>query len=169
MTQFITGTFFEAEPANRAVGEIIAAGRSRDDISIVMNGETYHRFWDGVPSGQTTTAGNELRTILAEAARRDAGATRGLSAGLPDRFLVAGPAALALLREGSDDRSGAGTVQRLARALGMPRNNAEQLERDVGSGGIAVGVKTSDGERATVERILRKHAARSVLESLTAS
>ena len=181
MTQFITGTFSEAALANRAVAEIVAAGHPLDDISIIMNGEIQDRFADAIPAVQKTSRNaarsdnrataeaNAIGAILAESARRNVSAMRSGRAGVPERFVVAGPAAAVLRRDGNDDARNGDTVEKLALLLGMPRNDAERLDRDVGSGAIAVGVKASNGERVAVERILRTNAARIVVESLTAS
>jgi hypothetical protein len=181
MNQFITGTFSEAEPANKAVDEIIAAGHPRDDISIIMSSETHHRFWDEAKTekSRSSSSGRDvdraggtrspIGTILAASERSEVRPTRDVASGTHERFIVAGPAATALVRDRKDSQPNGGTVLSLAQHFGMPRNDAEQLERDVASGAIAIGVEAGDRERSDVERIFRTNSARNVLESLNAS
>ena len=180
MTQFITGTFSDAAPANSAVGEIVATGRSLRDISVIMSGETQVRFW-GAPSARTQSsnaaqggnrtavAGGPIGTILAGASQSDAVATMVVGSGTLMRFVVAGPAAAVLADDPRDSASGGSTLQALARRLGMQQYDAEQLEREASSGAIVVGITTRNGERATVWRILHGNAVRHVMETLTAS
>jgi hypothetical protein len=57
-------------------------------------------------------------------------------------------------------------VLRTLARFGMPRFDAERLERDIDCGGIIVGVITSNGDRASLQRIMQRNAARNVLESV---
>jgi hypothetical protein len=180
MTQFINGTFFDVAMANKAVDELVAAGRSRSDVSVILSSDTHHRFWDAPPcaraqapnsgkgGGRDIASGGAIGTILADSAQNDATATRVVGSGTGARFVVFGLAAAAMADDGRGSSSSGDTLRALARILGIPQHGAEQLERDLGSGAIAVVVKAGDGDRTSVSRILRGNETRNVLESLSA-
>jgi hypothetical protein len=179
MHQFISGTFDDAATANKVVDNIMAMDYPLDRITIIMSTQTRNRFWSqptpdvkqkknamsGTLKGQMS--GDPIGAIVyaGESDRRPDVAPVG-AAGAATRLFVAGPAAVALASEGVADYTPARVLRTLVR-LGMPRSDAERVERDIDSGGIIVGVITSNGDRASLQRIMQENAARNVLESMT--
>jgi hypothetical protein len=53
MTHLTTGTFYDAQTANKAVNAIIAMDYPRDRINVILSRQTRQRFWD---AGSTTSA-----------------------------------------------------------------------------------------------------------------
>jgi hypothetical protein len=177
MHQFISGTFDDAATANKVVDDIMAMDYPLDRITIIMSTQTRNRFWSqptpdvkqknamsGTLKGQMS--GDLIGAIVyaGESDRPDVAPVG--NAGAATRLFVAGPAAVALASEGVADYIPARVLRTLAR-LGMPRSDAERVERDIDSGGIIVGIITSNGDRASFQRIMQKNAARNVLESMT--
>jgi hypothetical protein len=138
MTQFISGTFYDAQTANKAVNDIVALDYPRERITIIMSSQTRYRFWGETGASGDVRNGDPIAVILAGAA-----GAKTANGGPAPRLVVAGPAAAALNSEGSA-AGGSGVLRALAR-LGMPR---------------------TAGERVSVERIMRSNAARNVMESL---
>lgn len=179
MHQFISGTFDDADKANKTVDDIMALNYPCERITIIMSAQTRNRFWSRpTPSlrreNKNATSGGNLKKpcgdrigaiINADESGFDTIARVGI-AGATSGVFVAGPAAAALAKEGAPSYTPAGVVRTLAR-LGMLRFDAERLERDIDSGGIIVGVITSNGDRAFLQRIMQRNAARNTLESLT--
>jgi hypothetical protein len=171
----ISGTFDDAVPANRAVDDIIALDYPRDRITIIMSIQTRKRFWSELDVGQKKNAtswapngqasGDPIGAIV-DASEPDQRNVAQVRPGAASRVFVAGPPAVARAGEGVADDNPARVLRTLTR-LGMPRFEAHRLERDIDSGGIIVGVITSNGDRASLQRIMEKNAARNLLESTT--
>jgi len=179
MHQFISGTFDDAATANKVVDDIMAMDYPLDQITIIMSTQTRNRLWSqptpdvkqkknatsGTLKGQMSDDPIGAIVYACESDRPDVAPVG--TAGAATRLFVAGPAAVALASEGVADYTPARVLRTLAR-LGMPRFDAERVERDIDSGGIIVGVITSsNGDRASLQRIMQKNAARNVLESMT--
>lgn len=177
MYQFISGTFDDAEAANQAVDDILALDYPLDRITIVMNAQTRDRLWrrraPDADQGESATSGpvvgqvscDHIGAIVNNEFNRPEAPKLEVS-GARTRLFVAGPAAVALESEGVVNYTPARLLRTLAR-FGMPRFDAERLERDIDSGGIVVGVITKAGDRVTFERVMQKNAARNVLQSMT--
>ena len=127
MAQLTTGTFYDAQTANRAVNAIIAMDYPRDRINVILSRQTRQRFWD--------TASRD----------REAASPPG---------------------DGTDSVGFRRALDALTH-LGFPRGDAERLRNDIRSGGIVVGVGTSNGDGAVVERVMRNNDARDVMENKT--
>jgi hypothetical protein len=173
MTQFTSGTFYDAQTANKAVNAIIAMDYPRDRINVILSEQTRRRFWDAALREKPTitdtkTGGASDDTIGTLFASGAGGPGKGPTAGSDndaETVIVVGPAAAALAPGGTDVRGSSRALDVLTH-LGLPRGDAERLDREIKSGGIVVGVSTSNADRDGVERTLRNNAAQNVMETM---
>ncbi len=137
MHQFISGTFDDADKANKAVDDIMAMDYPRERITIIMSAQTRNRFWSRRSAelkrqNETYSTNGTSREQMSGdtiGAIVDAGES-GLAHGAPvgkaiaaSRLFVAGPAAAALGGEGAPYYTPASVLRTLAR-FGMPRFDA---------------------------------------------
>jgi hypothetical protein len=173
MTHLTTGTFYDAQTANKAVNAIIAMDYPRDRINVILSRQTRQRFWDAGSRDHervraTTMGGSSddiIGSLLANEASRDRDrASTSTGSDDADALIVVGPSAATPPGDGTDSVGRA--LDALTR-LGFPRGDAERLRNDIRSGGIVVGVSTSNGDGAVVERVMRNNDARNVMENKT--
>ena len=180
MTQVITGTFADADDANVAVDELIAAGYDRDAISVIMNNDVRQRYFGagnnldahnddagariakGAAGGSAIggTIGAIVGAFLLTGAVGATAATGGIAAPF-----IAGPLAAALAGGGAG--AAAGSLVGAIAAAGVPHDRAERLERDVEGGSIVIAVRAQDGDEHEVRRILRESSEPATTSSAT--
>jgi hypothetical protein len=174
MAQLTTGTFYDAQTANRAVNAIIAMDYPRDRINVILSRQTRQRFWDTASRDRermrATTGGSGddiIGSLLANEAPRDRDrASTAAGNDDADAVIVIGPSAATPPGDATDPAGSGRPLDALTR-LGFPRGDAERLRNDIRSGGIVVGVGTNTGDGAVVERVMRNNEARDVMESKT--
>ncbi len=156
MSKLITGIFQSRESAELATEELIRAGFSRDDISILVSETTHGREFavkksTKAPEGAVTGAavGGVLGAVAAGLA---AVATISVP---PLSFLAAGPLVAALTGLGAGAATGGLTGALIG--LGVPEHEAKFYRGELEKGGILLGVYTHD-DRAKVAREILDHA-----------
>jgi small-conductance mechanosensitive channel len=144
MTHLTTGTFYDAQTANKAVNAIIAMDYPRDRINVILSRQTRQRFWDAGSRDHervraTTMGGSSddiIGSLLANEASRDRDrASTSTGSDDADALIVVGPSAATPPGDGTDSVGRA--LDALTR-LGFPRGDAERLRNDIRSGGIVV-------------------------------
>lgn len=148
-----TGLFRDKSSAERAYLSATSAGYKPDEIDVVMSEETRERYY-----GKHETLETEVGNKSAEGAAVGGamGATAGAIAGVIAAagtiavpglgLVVAGPVAAALAGAGAG-----GVAAGLAGALvgwGIPEDKLKHYEKEVGDGGILIGVKPRSREDA---------------------
>ena len=145
MTTHATALFADRHAAHAAVEQLVQAGFSRDEISVVMSEDAYQREYgpllperSGIrPARHAGVLGAIVTSLVAFTPR----------AGTPS-IRAAGPLVLALVRAG-DDAFVAALV-----AAGLPEHEARFVERGVARGAIAVAVRAGDERLGTARQLL---------------
>lgn len=161
MAKFVTGIFKNRASAEAAVEQLLNAGFSRDDISVLMS---------------DATRGREF--VVAAASKAPEGASAGaaiggvfgaLAAGLvavgvisvPGLGLVAaGPIVAALAGAGAGGATG-GAIGALVGA-GFPEHEAVMYSQELSSGGILLGVYAHDDRADVAESVIEQSGGKSV-------
>lgn len=158
----VTGTFQDRATTERAVDDLVAAGFSRDDISVVMSDETRSRhFHDhddvhGAHVAQGAAGGGAIGGTIGAIAGGILLSTAAVVAtgGLAAPFIVAGPIAGALAGGGAG--AAVGSIIGALVGAGIPEHEAHAVERDVRDGGIVLAVRTDDADATRASEILRR-------------
>lgn len=139
MSNLVTGLFSSRASAEQATEELMKAGFSADDISILMSEGTQGREFalkqaTKAPEGATTgaTIGGVLGAIAGGLAAVGTLAIPGLA------LVAAGPIVAALTGLGAGAAAGGLTGGLIG--LGIPEHEAKFYKEELGRGGILVGV-----------------------------
>ncbi len=153
MAVLVSGIFKTRETAERAIDDLIRAGFSRDDISLLMTDATRGREF-----------GLEMSTKAPEGAAAGAtlgGVIGGVAAGLVAlgtiaipglALLAAGPIVAVLAGVGAG--AAAGGITGALIGLGIPEHEAKFYNEALERGGMLVGVYAHDDRKAIARKIL---------------
>lgn len=158
----VTGTFQDRETTEQAVDDLVAAGFSRDVISVVMSDETRSRHFNnhddvhGAHVAQGAAGGGVIGGTLGAIAGGILLSTAAVVAtgGLATPFIVAGPIAGALAGGGAG--AAVGSIVGALIGAGIPEHEAHAVENDLREGGIVLAVRTEDADAARASEILRQ-------------
>lgn len=159
MTKRIIGVFKDKRIAAEAFEQLVREGFPREAISVLLSDTAEGRaFLAGEKSSVAEGAltGTAVGTVIA-ALGAGALALPGIG------VIAAGPIAAALGGAGVGAASG-GLLGALV-GLGIPENEATLRDEEVRSGGILVGVETSEETIATAEELLKSTGAASVVRT----
>jgi hypothetical protein len=156
-SRIVVAVFQQQEPAEAAVGDLERAGYPRDDISLVMQR----------PGSPAEIGTGDTKADTGMATGITAGAILGGIAGLAalaipgvGAILAAGPLAAAL---GAMGGAAIGGLVGAFSGLGIPKEEAIQLDEAVRSGGIVVSVKVADRDaEGRVRETLDRYGAQKV-------
>lgn len=159
MSKHVIGIYRTRDGVQKAVNALIAAGFVQDDLSVLMTdnsrGEHFAvqektRVAEGAAAGGVT--GGVLGAVVA-------GLTAVASLSIPPLgILAAGPLVAALAGGGAGAAAG-GLLGGLL-GLGMKEHEAKLYDEEVRRGGMLLGVKAQDRDRATAaERVFRETGA----------
>ncbi len=161
MARLVTGLFGTRGSAELAVEELVNAGFSRDDISVLMSDATRGREFGinedtKAPEGATTggVVGGVLGAIAAGLVSIGIIAIPGIG------LVAAGPIIAALAGAGAGGVAG-GLVGALVGA-GMPEHEATLYSEEIKHGGILVGVYTHNDRSAAAKDVLDTAGAESI-------
>ena len=161
MAHLVTGLFNTKAGAELAADQLVEAGFSRDDISILMSDATRGREFamttdSKAPEGAATGAaiGGVLGALAAGLVAVGVIALPGIG------LVAAGPIIAALAGAGAGGAAG-GLLGALVGA-GIPEHEAKFFSEAIEKGGILVGVYTHDDRIAVAKDILDKAGATSV-------
>jgi hypothetical protein len=161
MATLVSGIFKSRSSAERAVDDLLRAGFSRDDISMMMTDATRGREF-----------GVQMATKAPEGAAAGAtvgGVLGGVAAGLVALgtivvpglgLLAAGPIVAVLAGVGAG--AAAGGVTGALIGMGIPEHEAKFYNEAIEHGGILVGVYVHDDRKATARKILDAAGAEKV-------
>lgn len=148
----ITGSFRDADSADRAYNSFRERGYTDDDIHVIMSDDTkkkYHSREDAAidegskaleGAGTGAAVGGTVGGILG------ALAAIGTTVALPGAgLLIAGPLVGALAGAGAG--GAAGSLVGALVGAGIPEEHAETYERDIKDGNIVMGVHPRDEDR----------------------
>ncbi len=161
MASLVTGLFNTRASAELAVEQLVNAGFSRDDVSILMSDATRGREFaitedTKAPEGAATGAavGGVLGAIAASLIAVGIIALPGIG------LVAAGPIIAALAGAGAGGAAG-GLIGALAGA-GIPEHEAKFYSEELSKGGILVGVYTHDDRADVAKDIFKNIGAESV-------
>ena len=161
MAHLVTGLFGTRAAAELAVDQLINAGYSRDDISVLMSDATRGREFaitEDSKAPEGAAAGAAVGGVLGAIA---AGLISIGIIALPGIGLVAaGPIIAALAGAGAGGAAG-GLLGALVGA-GIPEHEAQLYSEEVEKGGILVGVYAHDDRVAAAKEIFTSAGAESV-------
>jgi len=139
MSQLVTGIFNSRSTADLAVEDLIHAGFSREDVSVLMSESTQGREFGiraGTKAPEGAAAGAAIGGTLGAVA---AGLAAIASLTIPGLALVAaGPLVAALTGLGAGAAAGGLTGALIG--LGIPEHEAKFYHDEIKRGGILVGV-----------------------------
>jgi hypothetical protein len=153
MSKLITGLFHSRESAELASDELVKAGFSRDDISLLMSETTRGREFglkkstkapEGAAAG--ATVGGVLGALAGGLVAAGALSIPGLN------IVAAGPIVAALAGLGAGAATG-GVAGGLI-GLGLPEHEAKFYKDEIERGGILVGVYAHDDRAKLAREIL---------------
>jgi hypothetical protein len=161
MSHLITGVFNSRVSAEQAVEDLIRAGFSPDDVSLLMSETTQGREFavktgSKAPEGAAAGAaiGGTLGAILAGLAAVGSLAVPGLA------LVAAGPLVAALTGLGAG--AAAGGLTGALVGLGLPEHEARFYHDEIKRGGILVGVYAHKDRVAQAKAILDAAGAEKV-------
>ncbi|MDM7913965.1 MAG: general stress protein [Candidatus Eisenbacteria bacterium] len=161
MAKIVTAVFKSRAAASEAVEDLVDAGFSRDDISVLMSDETRGREFaveTGTKAAEGATTGGITGGILGAIA---AGLAAVGAVVIPGVGLVAaGPLVAALAGAGAGGAVG-GLIGALIGA-GLPEHEAKFLSEEVKKGGILIGVYAHDDRKEVAERALERAGGMSI-------
>lgn len=153
MSSLVTGLFPSRVSAEHAVDELVRAGFSRNDVSLLMSDQTRGREFivdksTKAPEGAATgaTVGGVLGAIAAGLAAVGTLTVPGLS------LVAAGPIMAALTGLGAG--AAAGGLTGALVGLGIPEHEAKFLHGEIARGGILVGVYVHDDRSRLARDVL---------------
>jgi hypothetical protein len=149
----VTGIFRNRNEAEHAIEELLRAGFSRDDISLLMTDATRGREFGlqsstKAPEGAATgaTIGGVLGGLVAGLVALGTLAIPGVA------LVAAGPVVAVLAGVGAGATAGGLTGALIG--LGLPEHEARFYNEELKQGGMLVGVYTHDDRRAAARKIL---------------
>lgn len=153
----VTALYDDYATAERAVADLVNAGFSRNDISIVANDATGEYNTRYVVNQSDDMTGGEGATLGAVA-----GAVIGLGAMLIPGIgpvIAAGPVIAGLVGAGVGAAAGAvtGGITASLVGYGIPEEDANYYAEGVRRGGTLVVVHTNDGRADEAEAVLNRH------------
>ena len=161
MSHLVTGIFHSRAASEEAVEDLVDAGFSRDDISVLMSETTRGREFalapaTKAPEGAVTgaTLGGVLGAIAAGLAAVGILVIPGVN------LVAAGPVLAALAGLGAG--AAAGGIAGALTGLGIPEHEARFYKEEIERGGILVGVYTHDDRTRDARRILDDAGAEKV-------
>ena len=151
----VTGTFRDAESADRAYSHFRERGYTDDDIHVIMSEDTKERYYDRNPTdvkieqGSKAMEGAGAGAAIGGTTGGIIGALAGIGGAviLPGIGAVAGPLAGALAGAGAG--GAAGSLVGALVGAGIPEDQAKLYEKDVNDGGIVLGVHPRDNDDHT--------------------
>ncbi len=161
MATLVCGLFKSRSGAGHAVDELVRAGFSRDDVSLLMSDKTRGREFgiamrSKAPEG--AAAGAALGGVLGAVA---AGLVAIGTLVIPGiNLLAAGPVVATLAGLGAGAAAGGLTGALIG--LGLPEHEARFFNEAIELGGILVGVYTHDDRREAAKKILDAAGAEKV-------
>ena len=161
MSHLVTGVFTSRENAEHAVDELVQAGFSHSDVSLLMSDTTQGREFGiktstKAPEGAATGAaiGGTLGAVAA-------GLAAVASITIPGFALVAaGPIVAALTGLGAG--AAAGGLTGALVGLGIPEHEAKFYKDEIQRGRILVGVHAHDDRKAQAKAIMDAAGAEKV-------
>lgn len=147
----ITGSFNDADSADRAYNSFRERGYTDDDIHIMMSDDTkktyYSRDDAAVDEGSKALEGAGAGAAVGGTAGGILGAIAavGTAVALPGIGLVAGPLVGALAGAGAG--GAAGSLVGALVGAGIPEEHAETYKKDINDGRIVMGVNPRDEDR----------------------
>jgi hypothetical protein len=161
MSKLVTGLFHSRESAELAAEELVKAGYSSDDISLLMSDTTQGREFaikksTKAPEGAATGAavGGTLGAVAAGLAAVATLTIPGL------QVLAAGPVVAALTGLGAGAAAGGLTGALIG--LGIPEHEAKFFHGEIERGGILLGVYTHGDRTKIAKEILESAGAEKV-------
>lgn len=161
MSNLVTAIFKTRAGAERAADDLVNAGFSPDDISLLMSETTRGREFGikratKAPEGATTGAaiGGVLGAVAAGLAAVGTIAIPGLA------LVAAGPVMAALAGLGAG--AAAGGLTGALVGMGIPENEATFFKEELDRGGILLGVYAHDDRRKTARDVLDSAGAEKV-------
>lgn len=153
MSNLVTGVFRSRLGAERAADDLMAAGFSRDDISLLMSDTTRGREFgversSKAPEGAATgaTIGGVVGAVVAGLAAVGTIAIPGLG------LVAAGPVLATLAGLGAG--AAAGGLTGALVGMGIPEHEAKFYKDEIDKGGILLGVYTHDDRSKTAREVL---------------
>jgi len=161
MAHLITGIFHSRENAEHAVDDLIRAGFSHNDVSLLMTDKTKARDFDikkatKAPEGAAT--GAAIGGTLGAVAAGPAAGGRLTNPGFA--LFAAGPLVAALTGLGAG--AAAGGITGALVGLGVPEHEAKFYKGELERGHILVGVHVTDDRMAQARAILDSAGAERV-------
>jgi hypothetical protein len=161
VSKLVTAIFNSRSHAEMAVDELLKAGFSRDDISLLMSESTRGREFavkktTKVPEATATgmTVGGVIGAVAAGLAAVGTLVIPGLS------LVAAGPLVAALAGLGAGAAAGGLTGALIG--LGIPEHEAKFYDQEITKGGILVGVYAHDDRGKLAKEILEAAGAEKV-------
>ena len=160
MSKLITGLFRDKTSAELAIERLMAAGITREDISLLMSAETQGREFGideatKAPEGAATgaVAGGALGALAAGLVAIGVIAAPGIG------LVAAGPLLAALAGAGAGGAAG-GIIGALVGA-GIPEHEAEVYADEIQGGVILLGVTAHDDRADAVKEVIENAGATS--------
>jgi hypothetical protein len=153
MKRYVTGSYRTYEAAARGVDELVHAGFSPSDISVLMSEQTHALHFASEPKTKApegAAVGGALGAIAG-------GLTALASLAVPGGIVVAGPI-LAALGGAGLGAVGGGLLGGLL-GLGIAEHEAKLFSEELGQGGILVAVRARPERVADVERVFARTGA----------
>ncbi|PBB22162.1 MULTISPECIES: hypothetical protein [unclassified Mesorhizobium] len=156
--QTITGLFDNYDDANDAMGELVATGVPRDEISIVANNATGWYKADETEAGEDAAAGAGLGAVIGGAGGLATGLGLMAIPGLGPVVAAGWLAATAVGAVGGAVVGGAagGIIGAMTKA-GVPENDAHVYAEGVRRGGTMVTARVEDNLAPNAEQILKQY------------
>ncbi len=154
----VTGLFDNYDDANDAVGELVATGVPRDDVSIVANNATGWQKGDETEAGEDAAAGAGVGAVIGGAGGLLTGLGLMAIPGLGPVVAAGWLAATAVGAIGGAVVGGAagGIVGAMTKA-GVPENDAHVYAEGVRRGGTMVTARVEDNLVPNAEQILKQY------------
>ena len=156
--QTITGLFDDYDDANDAVGELVATGVPRDEISLVANNATGWYKADDAEAGEDAATGAGLGAVVGGAGGLATGLGLMAIPGLGPVVAAGWLAATAVGAVGGALVGGAagGIIGAMTKA-GVPENDAHVYAEGVRRGGTMVTARVEDSLVPNAEQILKQY------------
>lgn len=156
--QTVTGLFDDYDDANDAVGELVATGVPRDEISLVANNATGWYKADDAEAGEDAATGAGLGAVVGGAGGLATGLGLMAIPGLGPVVAAGWLAATAVGAVGGALVGGAagGIIGAMTKA-GVPENDAHVYAEGVRRGGTMVTARVEDSLVPNAEQILKQY------------
>lgn len=163
----VTGTFRDADAADRAYNDFRSRGYTDDDIHVMMSDDTRKRYHErsdaSIDEGSKALEGAGTGATIGGSIGGVLGAIAGIGAtvALPGLGLaIAGPIAGALAGAGAG--GAAGSLVGALVGAGIPEDHAKRYEEDIRDGGIVMGVHPRDEDHDYVSSRYSEYGAANV-------